>query len=105
MFRFPGPLPEPGVHLSMHRALHKTRSGCCVVLIDVWPGRGDNCTAVAVAGRGDLLQIDQHTVLGGWPRAAAAIAAAKLLPGRLAVLMTQPPPDRLPRVVAQVGEG
>jgi hypothetical protein len=23
--RFPGPLPEPGVHLSMHRALHKPR--------------------------------------------------------------------------------
>jgi hypothetical protein len=21
--RFPGPLPEPGMHLSMHRALHK----------------------------------------------------------------------------------
>jgi hypothetical protein len=23
--RFPRPLPEPGVHLSMHRALHKPR--------------------------------------------------------------------------------
>lgn len=25
LFRFPGPLPEPGVHLSMHRALHGIR--------------------------------------------------------------------------------
>src|SRR3954452_14288584 len=90
----------------MHRALHKTRSRCCVdVLIDVRPGRGDDRSPVAVAGGADLLQINQHPFLGGWPPAAAAVATAQLLPGRLSVFAAHPPPDRLPRVVTEVGEG
>src|SRR6201993_5638460 len=90
----------------MHRALHKTRSGCCGgILIDVRPGRGDDRTAVAVAGGADLFQIDEHPFLGGWPPAAAAVATAQLLPGRFAVFTAPPPPYRLPRVVTQVGEG
>ena len=49
---FPGPLPEPGVHLSMHRALHKTRSRCCGDVLHRSSGQGEGMTAPAVAVAG-----------------------------------------------------
>jgi hypothetical protein len=65
---FPGPLPEPGVHLSMHRALRRTRLGRGGVLIGGSPGSGDDRAAVAVAAGADLLQIDQLPLIAGWPQ-------------------------------------
>lgn len=98
LFRFSGPIPEPGVHLSMHRALHKTRCGVVILLVvGVRPGCRDNRSAVAVSGRADLGQIDQCRLVPGWPPSSAAVLLAELFPRRFRVFTAYPSPNRVPR--------
>src|SRR5664279_6223916 len=69
------------------------------------PGHGNDRTAVSIAGGTDRCRVEQSPFLARGPPPAVTILTAQFLPRGPAMFAPQPSPDRLPHVVAQVGEG
>src|SRR5262249_49269843 len=72
---FPEPPPEPGVHLSMRRALHKSRTGFYDLSSLGRPGGGDGCAPVSVSSCAHRCRVEQLSPFAGRPPAALTIAA------------------------------
>src|SRR5215470_2346929 len=105
-----GPFPRsrfPNRACDLHRTRLSTSPGGSVVVSSSGgaPWSGNRPSPVVVARGAYLGRVEQHPVLAGLPRSAAAVVAEDLPPARLGVLALDPPPDRVPQVVAQVGEG
>src|SRR5690348_13810151 len=104
LVRFLGPPAEPGVPITEHRALHKSRlgggwsSGCG------GPRCWDLRPAVAVADDPHPAWVEEVVLTVGGPPAAVAEATPEFRPGDLAVFASDPSHHPLPGVLGQVLE-
>jgi transposase len=101
---FPEPPPEPGVPVSGHRALHKSRSGVFSSSGRSGPRGRDEFSPVSVSGRAYLCRVEQFRFLRGRPPTTAVIASTELLPSDPGMLAPDPSCHPHPRVVAEVTE-